>query len=477
MDPGGEEVPDFPELVSQVTQETAHSVQRERAASRRRRIFGAVGTAVVGRGSVFLVNAISVPITVRYLGPEEYGLWVTISMTIAMLVVLDVGIASTLTNRISEAYAHDDREAAGRYFSTAFWMTTVVALALGLLGWLLWPHINFAYLLNVKDPTLTPEVSHATMAAGALFLCGLPAGLAARALAGYQELHFANLFSAGGNILALGAIVLVVMLHGSLAVLVGAYAGAITLGSIACLLWVCAVRKPWLTPWPRRVDASLAGPILGSGGQFFVMQLAGLVVFNSDNLVISHFLSPAQVTPYNVTWRLVNYMTAAQVLLFPAMWPAYAEAWTRGDLGWIRGAYRRLRRLTALTLAGGAVVLLTFGESVIRIWAGPAAVPTPDLLRLMCVWMVIFAVSTNQACLMAATNRVKRQAVAAALSAAMNLALTLYWVRTMGLMGVMLGTVVSYIVFVLGVQTWEVHHILNPSSEQMPALNAQGKAS
>jgi O-antigen/teichoic acid export membrane protein len=437
---------------------------------------GAVGTAVVGKGSVFVVNAISVPILVRYLGPEEYGLWVTISMTIAMLVVLDVGIASTLTNLISEAYAHDDRESAGHYFSTAFWMTAAVALVLGAAGWLVWPHIDFAYLLNLKDPALTPEVSRATMAAAALFLCGLPAGLAARALAGYQELHFANLFSAGGNVLALGAIVLVVALHGSLAVLVGAYAGAIVLGSVACLGWMCAVRKPWLRPWPGRVRVRLASRIFTSGGQFFLMQLAGLVVFNSDNLVIAHFLTPAQVTPYSVTWRLVSYITAAQVLLFPAMWPAYSEAWTRGDLGWIRRAYGRLERLTALTLAGGGVVLLFFGERVIRIWAGPAAVPTPGLLRLMCVWMVIFAVTTNQACLMAATNRIRRQAIAAALSAAANLALTLYWVRTLGLIGVLLGTVVSYVMFVLGVQMWEVHRILNPGEKRVPALDAQGKA-
>jgi O-antigen/teichoic acid export membrane protein len=456
--------------------ETSHSVPEERAASRRRRIFGAVGTAVVGRGSVFLVNAISVPLTVRYLGPEEYGLWVTISMTIAMLVVLDVGIASTLTNLISEAYAHDDPESAGRYFATAFWMTAIVAVGLGVAGWLLWPHIDFAYLLNLKSSRLTQEVSRATMAAGVLFLCGLPAGLAARALAGYQELHFANLFSAGGNVLALGAIVLVVTLHGSLAMLVGAYAGAILVGSVACLVWVCVVRKPWLMPWPRRVELNLTGRIFTSGGQFFVMQLAGLVVFNSDNLVISHFLSAAQVTPYNVTWRLVNYMTAGQVLLFPALWPAYSEAWARGDLGWIRSAYRRLRRFTGLTLAGGAAVLLVFGRSMIRLWAGPAAVPTPELLELMCVWMVIFAVSTNQACLMAATNRVKRQAIAAALSAAMNLALTLYWVRTLGLVGVLLGTVVSYLVFVVAVQTREVHRILKPARGQVPVLSAEGKA-
>ncbi len=442
--------------------QTANSVPEERAASRRRRITSAVGTALVGKGSIFLVNAISVPIMVRYLGAVEYGLWATISTTIAMLVYLDIGIASTLTNLISESYAHDDREAAGRYFSTAFWMTSGVALALGLAGWLLWPHIDFAYLLDIRDPALVAEASHAVMAAGVLFLCGLPAGLAARALAGYQELHLANLFSAGGNMLALGAIVLAVMLHGSLALLVGVYAGAILLGSVACLLWVCVAAKPWLRPWPRRVELRLTGRIFSSGGQFFVIQIAGLVVFNSDNLVIAHFLSPGQVTPYNVTWKLANYMTAGQLLLAPAMWPAYSEAWARGDLQWIRKAYGRLRRFTAVTLAASAAVLGLFGQWLIRIWAGSAAAPPESLAWLMCAWMALLAVTTNQACLMAATGRVKRQAISSAVAAAANLALTLCWVRSLGLIGVLLGTVVSYVVFIVGVQMWEVHRILHP---------------
>lgn len=443
-----------------------------RAANRRRQVIRAVGSALLGRGGVFVANAISVPILVRYLGAEEYGLWITISMSLGMLISLDVGIANTVTNLISEAYAHDDREAAGRYFSTAFWMTTGVALLLALSGWAIWPHIDFAFLLDIREPSLVPVASRAVMLAAGMFLCGLPAGLAARALAGYQELHFANLFSAGGNVAALAAIVLVVMLHGSLTELIGAYAGALLLGNIACLAWVCMVRKPWLKPWPTRAEPKLARQIFTSGGQFFVIQIASLVVFNSDNIVISHYLTAAQVTPYSVTWRLVNYATAAQVVLFPSLWPAYAEAWTRGEMAWIRGTYRRLRRFTMLSVGAGATVLLVMGQRIIRVWAGPSAVPSMGLLELMCVWMALFAVSMNQSSLMAATSRVKRQAISTAVSAAVNLALTLYWVRTLGLVGVLLGTVVSYLVFIVGVQTWEVHQILKTPGGEGAAPNS-----
>ncbi len=48
---------------------------------------------------------------------------------------------------------------------------------------------------------------------------------------------------------------------------------------------------------PRLIKPSLIGKIFHSGTQFFAIQLAGLVVFSSDNLIISHYLSPAEEHP------------------------------------------------------------------------------------------------------------------------------------------------------------------------------------
>jgi O-antigen/teichoic acid export membrane protein len=433
-------------------------------AKRQRRIFSALGTSIFGKGSVLLVTALSVPITVRYLGAEQYGIWITISTTISMLVYLDIGIANTLTNLISEAYAKKDRQSATHYFATAFWFTVVLSLALGGIGWLVWPHLHIPSLLGVRDAFLIPEVTYSVIVAAICALAGLPGSLAAKALAGYQELHIANMFTAGANLLALGAIVAVVLLKGSLFGLVATYAATILVGSVGCLLWVSLVSKPWLMPRVRDIRPSLARRVFGSGGQFFLIQLSGLVVFNSDNLVISHYLSPAEVTPYNVTWRLVTYASAFQVLASQSLWPAYAEAWTKRQMQWIGKTYSRVRWATFATLAIAAAILIPFGRTIIRLWAGPSAVPSFRLLLLMCVWMAIFAITTNQACLLGATNRTGKQAISSSLAAALNLALSIYWVRTMGSFGALLGTVVSYVLFILLVQAIEVRSILRTSA-------------
>lgn len=448
---------------------------RKRSTKRYLSIFRAALSGLFGKGTSLLVSAATVPLAVRYLGSEGYGLWITISSAVTMFFVLDIGIANTLTNLISEAYASDDKERAATSFTTAFWLVLGISILLGIAGWTLWPYVDWPAIFHVQNPALAHETSMAVGVAFIVFLCALPAGLASRVLAGYQELHSANLFAAGGSFASLLGVVLVIHFHGSLPMLVAVYAGSQAAANAVCLIWICIFRKPWLRPLPTRFRAHLIGSIFHSGGQFFLIQIAGLVVFNTDNLVISHYLSPAQVTPYNVTWKIVSYITAAQVIFFPALWPAYSEAHARGDLAWIRSAYARNRWITIAVLTIGCAVLLVAGRRIIFLWAGAAAVPSAALLRLMCLWMFIFAITLNQSCLMGATYRVSKQAIYGPLAAVVNLILSILWVRTMGPTGVLLATVVSYLVFIVGMQSWEVRRILRgdflPHREQADATH------
>ncbi len=51
---------------------------RTRSDKRYRRILSAAVSALLGKGATLLVSVITVPLTVRYLGAESYGLWITI---------------------------------------------------------------------------------------------------------------------------------------------------------------------------------------------------------------------------------------------------------------------------------------------------------------------------------------------------------------------------------------------------------------
>ena len=266
------------------------------------------------------------------------------------------------------------------------------------------------------------EVSNTVAAAAALMLLGLPAALGSRVLAGYQEVHLNNVVVAVGAVANVVGLFVGIALRVSMPVLLVMSAGCATLCNLAALAGTLLGYKPWLRPRLALLDWSLARELLTSGSAFFLIQIAGAVVFSSDNLVVSHFLGAAQVTPYAVTWRFVALIAVLQSLVFPALWPAYAEAYARRDYAWMRRAFRVTMRGTLALNVVGAVIFLAAGKNVIRWWAGEAAVPSTALLAAMALWAVISGFMTVESCLLAAVNRTREQGVLSIVAAALNLA-------------------------------------------------------
>ena len=155
-------------------------------------------------------------------------------------------------------------------------------------------------------------------------------------------------------------------------------AGGVTVCNFVALAATLLRYKPWLRPRLALLDRVTTRDLVGSGSGFLLIQIAGAVVFSSDNVVVSHYLGAAQVTPYTVTWRLVALTAVVQSLVFPALWPAYAEAYARRDYAWMRHTFRMTLRGTLLLNLACAAVFVTMGKTLIRWWAGPAAVPSDN---------------------------------------------------------------------------------------------------
>jgi len=168
-------------------------------------------------------------------------------------------------------------------------------------------------------------------------------------------------------------------------------------------------------------------------------------------------------------------MTAVmQGLLFPALWPAYAEACARGDYAWVRRAFRiTFRGTIAFNLVFG-VLLLAIGRTLIRWWVGPSAVPSLALLGAMALWAVISGAMTVESCLLAAVNRTREQGVLSVVAAGLNLSLSIVLVQRAGAVGVIAGTVLSYLIVLVVPQSLMVRQVLksreaHPSRGSIPS--------
>ena len=427
------------------------------------RIAAAASSGAAARVLSSLLTLVSLPMAVRYLGADRFGVWATITSTVVLLNLLDLGIASTLTNHVARAYALGDKPYAARCTTNALALTALLAGIAGLAFTGLWPRIDWMSLFNVAASVPRSEVNDTVAVAAGLMLLGLPAALGSKVFAGYQEVHLNNLVVAMGTVANLLGLLAGIALNVSMPVLLVMSAGCVTLCNFGALMVTLLVYKPWLRPRMELLDRSMVSELLASGSAFFLIQIGGAVVFSSDNLVVSHYLGAAQVTPYAVTWRLVALTAALQSLIFPALWPAYAEAYARRDYAWMRRAFRLTLRGTLTFNVAYAVLLVVTGKTVIRWWAGAAAVPSSALLAAMALWAVISGFMTVESCLLAAVNRTREQGVLSLVAAAVNLGLSIVLVQRVGSVGVIAGTILSYLLVLVVPQSMIVRSVLRTS--------------
>jgi O-antigen/teichoic acid export membrane protein len=428
------------------------------SSGRYRRIVKAVCSGGAARLLTSLVSLLTLPLAVRYLGAERYGVWATVTTTAVWINLLDLGIANTLTNQISRSYALGDKEAARRHFSNAMVVTCSVSVLAGASFAFLLERVNWVRLLNVSENVSPAEVERTVAVAGGLMLLALPCNLGAKLLAGYQELHRAAYAAGAGALANLIGLATGIQLRVGMPMLYVMSIGCMTFASLALLL-ITIWRKPWLRPQWSAVDFRSAKELFDSGSSFFLIQVAAVVVFSSDNIIVSHYLGASEVTPYSVTWRVAGLAAMMQSLIFLALWPAYAEAYSRRDYQWIREAFSRsMKGILGLNIVC-ALGLICLGRAFIRLWAGAAAVPDARLVLAMALWIIVNGFMSVESCLLAALNRTHGQAILSVGAAATNVALSVTLVRHVGALGVIGGTILSYLIVLIIPQTLIVRSV------------------
>jgi O-antigen/teichoic acid export membrane protein len=419
---------------------TAASTPAQRSA----RVLGAALSALAGRGVSLLVNLVSVPLTVGYLGAERFGAWTTLSTVLAWFQIADLGIGNGLTNSLATAHGTGRTDAARAYLTTALALLSGVAVALLLVGCAAGPFVDWVAFFNVKSATARGEIVQAVIAAVALMLVGFPLSAVDRAYLAMQDGALLNAWSALANLTSLVAIVLATRSGTGIPGLVVATGGTRVAVGLLSALYLFWRRRPGLRPALAAIDWVKGRELARTGALFFGIQLSALVLYNTDNVIIAKILGPEQVTPYAVSWRFMTLPSAIIGLVFPYLWPAYGEALARGDVTWVRKTLARTTSGAALVGLFVSMPMVVWGQQVVRWWAGEAAVPTRTLLVWMGLWGLIAAPMSAISCFLNASGKLRVQVAFGLVTAASNVTLSIILARRFGSTGVIAATVLTY---------------------------------
>ena len=111
--------------------------------------------SVFAKGMSMAANLVTIPLTLRYLGPEQYGIWATISSCFLLLTSADLGIGNGLINQIADADGRNDKPAIARLVAAGFFLLSGVALTFLILGGIVNAIKPITDLLNLQSAVAT----------------------------------------------------------------------------------------------------------------------------------------------------------------------------------------------------------------------------------------------------------------------------------------------------------------------------------
>lgn len=344
--------------------------------------------SMIFKGGSILISLLLVPMTLSYLNPYEYGIWLTLSSILTWVYIFDIGLGNGLRNKLTEALALNDLKLARIYVSTSFFSLLILVTTIYLLFILVQSWMNWELILNV-DAQKVQNLSYIVIIVFTFFCASFVLRLIGNIYMAYQQPAINDLLSLMANIVSLVLIYLcTIFTEGSLEKVAIIYSAApvlIFLLAYPVTFW----KLKEISPSVYWVRFGYLRELMSLGIQFFIIQMACLILFMTSNLVISQMFGPESVTPYNIAFKYFSLVNTGFTIIINPIWSAITDAYVNKDLIWIRKAMKKLV-LIWLGGIGLTLIMVLISTNVYKVWIGED-IHIPFVLSVLCGFYVSIA--------------------------------------------------------------------------------------
>lgn len=423
------------------------STEEGRSKERYRRSMLTTASTIFSKTISSAVMLYSIPLTVHYLGPERFGLWMIISSFLLFLSTFsDLGLGISYMNKVSATSGTQEFTLARVYTSNAIIILILASAILILSTLLLNPMINWQAILNIENLATSAEISGAISLLVIIFACGLPLIIVEKFLEGNQRGYVNNLWQAAANILSLGGILIVVHYQFGIKGLIIATLGIPVVMRLINFVYQFRFKYKWAMPSFHDADKTIFPDLIKPGLIFFVISVFHVIGYNSDNFIITRMLDVSSVALYGVVQKIA-FLAIIFWSFTNALWPAYTEALARKDFEWIK---KTIRRTFFINLILGILIgisLTVFGSWAISVWTAGVLVPSTSLLLGFSFYIIVNGLVGSFAIIYNSSFLLKWQVPLIIISSIASIPIKIWLCSHFGTSGVVWGSVMSYSLF------------------------------
>lgn len=314
-----------------------------------------------------------VPVYIKYLGVESYGLVGFFATLQVVAQVLDLGLSPTISRETSRAFQLKDFSWYFNLYKTLVVIYWLVGVVLACVMWLLSPMVGRKWLSSVS---LSADViSSAVGLMGLVLACRWPAGFYQGVLQGAQRLAIASGINIACTLIgAAGSVFIVVFLAGSIldffiwqAFIWIAQTFALR---IACIRILPSSAKEY------RFDLINLKEVwkfsLGMTG----VALTGLILSQSDKVILSKFLDLEHYGYYMLATQVSNCLYLLLSPVFSIIFPRMTALVASGNLNRLKDYYSVGTRALLLVLVPLGLFVSYFSEELIYLWTKSLKIST-----------------------------------------------------------------------------------------------------
>lgn len=317
--------------------------------------------------TVSFIGLISVPLTINYLGKEQFGLWMVISSLVVWLQLTDFGIGNGLVNALAEANGRNDKKAACSYFSTTFYAISGLTLILAAPVVMMAFFVPWDKALNINSTALAQDAKYCFGVLSLFFFINMPLSLANKALTAYQKAYLINVTQIIASLCSLLFLIIAISIRLNLIWLVSLVSSGALLGNI--LSWILLYRKiPWLRLQLKQSSRDALRRVAKSSVPLFLFQIGALLLNQSANIILAQLAGLRIVADYNILLKIYTVFYSIGISFSSPFYPAIREAFERKEYRWVSNAIKRVTALRLAILIFPVIPLMFIGDELIAFW-------------------------------------------------------------------------------------------------------------
>ncbi|MDQ2719833.1 MAG: oligosaccharide flippase family protein [Bacteroidota bacterium] len=393
------------------------------------------------KGISIAISLILVPLTINYVNPTQYGIWLTLSSIIGWFAFFDIGFGNGLRNKFAEAIAKGEHELARIYLSTTYAILGIIVITLLLIFFCINPFLNWSVILNTPS-NMAGELSILALLVFSFFCLQFVLQLITTIITANQQPAKASFFNLLGSLLSLTIIfILTKTTSGNLIYLALSLGFTPILVLTASSMWFYRHDYKRYAPSIKYVRFNCAPDLMSLGIKFFLLQIAGVILYQTSNIIIAQLFGPGEVTPYNVSYKYFSIITMIMGIIMMPFWSAYTEAWVKKDIEWIKKSIKKLQLLWVL-LSLVTIGMFVFSNFFFRIWVGKEIKVPVSVSAIMAIYVIMNSWTNIYSLFLNGTGKLKLQLYASIFGMVLNIPMSIYFGKIFGISGVLLSTVI-----------------------------------